>query len=115
MKKTPCALLIPLALLAAACDNSDPATLAVYNNTGNEISSLMLRGPEKTGNLLDEPIANGETSELSAEIKPGTYTWRVEYGAGLGLASHYDSADWGVEIDLFPGRNTLWLEESGAL
>jgi hypothetical protein len=100
-------------LLAAACDESEPALLEVYNATPNQVTSLTLSGPEETGNLLDAPVAPGEVARPSTGVEAGTYTWRIEYGGGAGLATYYDSADWGVEIELFPGRNTLKLQEGG--
>jgi hypothetical protein len=110
MKKGQAAIAIGF-LLLAACDNSEPAELAIYNATPNQVTSLTLSGHENTGNILDGPVDAGTVTTLSAGVEPGTYTWRIEYGGGAGLATYYDSADWGIEIELFPGRNTLTLQE----
>jgi hypothetical protein len=112
MKKSALTVIVSGLLFAAACDNSEPAELVVYNATPNQVTSLTLSGPETTGNILDGPVESDTVAALSAEVEPGTYTWRIEYGGGAGLATFYDSAEWDIEIELFPGRNTLRLEES---
>jgi hypothetical protein len=103
---------IAIGVLPAACDNSDLGWLQILNTTPNQVTSVTLSGPEDTGNLLDAPIEASEGTTTEDVIAPGTYTWRIEYGGGAGLATYYDSADWGIEIEVFPGRNTLRLQES---
>ncbi len=124
MKKITFAVVVPLsAALALACDTSEPAELTVYNNSGADVSSLVLDGPEKTGNLVGEAkardeaasdpcvitaegtIQDGSVCRIDEKLEPGKYTWIVGFGSGT-LQSSYEST---TKIDLFPGRNTLEL------
>ena len=114
MKKiTLVAAALAAAFAIASCDNSENAELIVYNTMNHPVASLSLSGPEDTGNILDGELAADEVRELSVGIEPGTYSWRVEYAGGI--ASYYDSAEHGIEVELFPGRNNLKIQEGGGL
>ncbi|MFO8070642.1 MAG: hypothetical protein R6V85_02095 [Polyangia bacterium] len=128
MKKITLTAVVALsAALALGCDTSELADLTVYNNSGADVSSLVLEGPEKTGNLVGDATAtdeatsdpcvitaegtiqDGSVCEIDAKLEPGKYTWIVGFGSGT-LQSSYEST---TQIDLFPGRNTLELTTGG--
>lgn len=103
-----------------SCDSGESsATLVVLNCfgyqdtascTGGEgtwVSGLTLTGDGSYDNLLHEDLAPGAMLEIDVPIDPGTYSWQVRFTAGL--PDHYDCP---VEVELYPGRNTLKLVES---
>jgi hypothetical protein len=98
-----------LALVVGSCDPEENAHLVVRNDLGGDVAELTLSGVDgTTGNLLGgRQIEDGaDEFDVPVDVAPGKYRWHAVMASELSLA--FDGAD---EIELFPGPNTVVLDQ----
>lgn len=96
-------------LAISGCEEEENANLSVLNRMGFTITHFSLNEFRGGENLLPEGTVLEDNAlepfPIPDGIRPGEYTWHVEYAEGMMT----DGEDGPAAVELYPGPNHLML------